>query len=143
MRAWVRAYLPLLTRIARGIQYGALAGAGVSLMTTPTETLETALGQVVYGWAAFLVLGGILCTLGTVTKIWAGEFTGLILLITANWIWGGALVGVGGNAAKYGVVFVAWGFGLLARELQILEKVRSAAGAEKQRRRGRRRQGER
>jgi hypothetical protein len=140
VRAWVRAYLPLLARIARGIQYIGLTVAGVGLLTTPTSLLQTTMGTVVYGWAAFLVLGGTLCTLGTLTKIWAGEFTGLTLLIFANWIWGGALIGVGGNAAKYGVVFIAWGFGLLAREFQIAEKVRGAAGAEKQRRQaGRRR----
>lgn len=139
MKAWIRSYLPLAIRIARGIQYIALTGAGISLMTTPTQMLQTTLGQVVYGWAAFLVLGGVLCTIGTATKIWAGEFTGLTLLITANWIWGGTLIGIGGNASKYGVVFAAWGFGLLAREFQILEKVRGAAGAEKQRRRARRR----
>src|SRR5688572_18686428 len=138
MRAWIRSYLPLLTRIALGIQYAALTGAGISLLTSPTQTLETTLGQVVYGWAAFLVLGGTLCTLGTVTKIWAGELTGLTLLITANWVWAGTLIGLGGNPAKYGVVFAAWGFGLLAREFQIFEKIRGAAGVERQRKRARR-----
>lgn len=136
MREWVRAYLPELTRLARGIQYAALTFAGLGLLATPTQLLQTTMGQFVYGWAAFLVLGGTLCTLGTATKIWAGEFTGLILLMTANWVWGGALINSGSNnSAKYGLVLVAWGFGLLARELQILEKIRKAAGVEKQRRR--------
>lgn len=139
MQSWVRAYLPLLTRIARGIQYLGLTAAGVGLLSTPTLLLKSTLGTVVYGWAAFLTLGGTLCLLGTVTKVWAGEFTGLTLLITANAVWGGALIGVGGNSAKYGTVLVAWAFGLVARELQIIEKVRGAAGAEKQRRRARRR----
>lgn len=142
MKAWIRSYLPLFIRIARGAQYVGLTLAGLGLLTTPTALLQTTMGKVVYGWAAFLVLGGTLCTIGTATKIWAGEFTGLTLLITANAIWGGALIGAGSNSAKYGLVLVAWAFGLVARELQIVEKVRGAAGAEKQRRRtGRRRHG--
>lgn len=137
MRVWVRAYLPVLIRTARGIQYMALAAAGLGLLTTPTALLKTTMGTVVYGWAAFLVLGGTLCTLGTATKIWAGEFTGLTLLITANCVWGGALIEAGGNSAKYGLVLIAWAFGLVAREFQILEKVWGAAGIQRQRRRSR------
>lgn len=140
MRAWVRAYLPLLERVFRGTQYAGLTLAGLGLLTTPTLLLQTSMGKVVYGWAAFLVLGGTLCTLGTVTKIWAGEFTGLTLLITANTVWGGALIGAGSNSAKYGTVLVAWACGLIAREVQIVVKVRGAAGVERQKKRaGRRR----
>jgi hypothetical protein len=139
MREVVRAYLPLLIRLLRGIQYVGLTSAGVLLLSKPTALLQTSMGQIVYGWAAFLVLGGSLCTVGTATKIWAGEFTGLTLLITANAVWGGALIGAGGNSAKYGMVLVAWSFGLAAREGQILEKVWGAAGVQKQRRRARRR----
>jgi hypothetical protein len=139
MREIVRAYLPLLARLFRGIQYVGLTLAGLGLLTTPTLLLKSSMGQVVYGWAAFLVLGGTLCSIGTATKIWAGEFTGLTLLITANAVWGGALIGAGGNSAKYGVVLIAWGFGLGAREFQILEKVWGAAGVRKEQRRARRR----
>lgn len=139
MRARFKANLPLLTRIFRGTQYLVLTFAGTWLLTTPTELLRSALGTVVYLWAIFLVVGGVLCTLGTLTKIWAGEFTGLVLLITGNWVWGTALLGAGHNSAKYGLVLLAWGCGLVAREFQILEKVRGAAGVEKQRKRARRR----
>lgn len=135
MRVWIRAYLPLLVRLLRGIQYAGLTGAGVWLLTTPTELLRTALGTVVYIWAACMVLGGTLCAIGTATKLWAGEFTGLVLLITANWIWGVALIGASHTSAKYGVVLVAWGFGLVARELEIFATARGAATAAKQRRR--------
>lgn len=142
MLARIKPYFPVITQVLRGIQYIALTVAGFGLLTTPTLLLKTTMGQIVYGWAAFLVLGGTLCSLGTATKIWAGEFTGLTLLITANCVWGSALIGAGGNSAKYGLVLVAWAFGLAAREFQILEKVWGAAGVEKQRRRaGRRRSG--
>lgn len=140
MRARFKAYLPTLTRIFRGTQYLILATAGTWMLTAPTALLQTAMGKVIYGWAAFLVLGGVLCSLGTLTKIWAGEFVGLVLLIFGNVIWGGTLISASPNSAKYGLVLIAWGFGLTAREFQIMEKARGAASAEKQRRKaGRRR----
>lgn len=127
MRAWVRAYLLVASRIARGTQYVGLTAAGAWLMTTPTALLHTAMGTVVYGWALFLVLGGTLCTLGTATKLWIGEFTGLVLLMTANLTWGLALIQAGQSSAKYGIVLVAWFCGLLARELEIFNTARTAA----------------
>lgn len=132
-------FLPRAARGALGIQYGLLAGAGGWLMSGPTTMLKTAMGQVVYGWAAFLLVGGILCMVGVVTRIWLGEFTGLVLLFFANCMWGGVLVWQDwhtpgpGTSAKYGMALFAWAFGFAYRWLEIRRKVRRAVEAEQDR----------
>jgi hypothetical protein len=135
VRVWIRRYLPIISRTARTIQYALLTYAGTWLITTPTALLQTSMGQVVFVWAAFLVVGGTLCTIGTATRLWVGEFTGLTLLITANFTWGVTLIGASTSSAKYGLVLVAWGFGLVAREAQVYDRASRAAGAGRARRR--------
>lgn len=124
---------PRISQVALGIQYAGLAGAGTWLLADPSQLLQLALGVVVYGWAAFLVLGGTLCLVGTLTKIWIGEYLGLILLFFANIIWGGALIyatsamGYPSSSAKYGTVLIAWAFGFIYRWGEIHRRVRDAA----------------
>jgi hypothetical protein len=122
--------MPRISRIALSVQYGLLAAAGTWLMTDPSQLLETTMGQIVYGWAAFLVVGGSLSLVSTLTKIWAGEFLGLILLVFANLMWGGALLNNGGNSQRYGLVLIAWAFGFVFRWGEIVGKVRKAVSAE-------------
>lgn len=119
----------LLIRIVLAIQYAGLAIAGTAMLMAPSALLQTAMGTIIYIWAAFLVLGGTLCLIGTITRLWIGEFTGLTLLMTANLVWGVALIRAGDNSAKYGIVLLAWMFGLLAREFMIFEKASKAAHA--------------
>lgn len=125
--------MPRVSRIALGVQYACLAAAGAWLMSEPSLLLKETMGKVVYGWAAFLVLGGTLCFIATLTKIWIGEFGGLILLMFANVMWGTALLGHGGTSPKYGLVLIAWAFGFLFRWGEIRQKVRRAVRAEKDR----------
>jgi hypothetical protein len=125
--------IPRISRVALGIQYAMLAASGAWLMSGPSLLLRETMGKVVYGWAAFLVIGGTLCLVGTLTKIWFGEFTGLILLMFANVMWGAALLGNGGTSPKYGLTLIAWAFGFLFRWGEIRQKVRKAVRAEKDR----------
>lgn len=124
----------LLVRIALGLQYTGLATAGTLMLLEPSTLLRNTMGTVIYMWAAFLVAGGTLCLLGTVTRLWIGEFSGIVLLITANLIWGIALMRAGDTSARYGVVLLAWIFGFLAREFVIFDKVRKGARAGRDRR---------
>jgi len=123
-----------LVRVVLGLQYAGLAIAGTSMLMSPSVLLESTMGTIIYTWAAFLVLGGTLCLLGTLTRMWIGEFTGLTLLMTANLVWGVALIRAGDTSAKYGIVLLAWVFGLMYREIVIFDKARKAAHAGRDRR---------
>jgi hypothetical protein len=137
---------PKLSHAALGIGYSGLTGAGIWFIAEPSQLLQTGMGTTVYVWAVFLVLGGVLCLAGTLTKLWIGEFTGLILLFFGNLAWASVLVGAsatpsGNNtSAKYGIVLVSLAMCAFAyRWGQIREKVRNnAAGARSRKRRGRR-----
>lgn len=124
----------LLVRVVLAIQYAGLAIAGTSMLMAPSVLLRSTMGTVIYAWAAFLVAGGTLCLIGTITRLWIGEFTGLTLLMTANLVWAVALIRAGENSAKYGIVLLAWVFGLMYREIVIFDKARKAAHAGRDRR---------
>lgn len=127
--------VPTAARAALGVQYAGLAGAGVWFITEPAGLLESAMGQVIYTWAGFMAFGGVLCFLGVLTKIWFGEFAGLVLLATGNLIWGGVLLGTGNpTSSRYGVVLIAWIGGFAYRWWVIKEKAKRGAHAAKERR---------
>lgn len=135
---------PKLSQSALGLGYAGLTGAGVWFITEPSQLLQTGMGTTVYIWAVFLVFGGVLCLVGTMTKLWIGEFTGLILLFFGNLAWASVLAGASvtsGNttSAKYGIVLVSLAMCAFAyRWGQIREKVRTAAGGGKTKRTRRR-----
>lgn len=132
---------PPVARWLLGIGYAGLAIAGVAFLAEPSQLLHKEMGTVVYGWAAFLVVGGILCLAGTLTRLWIGEFTGLILLFFGNFAWGVVLVGsstsTNSNPAKYGVVLVSLALCAFAyRWGEIWEKVGRVARRNKAKRKG-------
>lgn len=132
---------PPVARWLLGLGYAGLAAAGAWFLTEPSQLLHSQMGTVVYGWAAFLVLGGILCLAGTLTRLWIGEFTGLILLFFGNFAWGVVLIGAAtdanSNPAKYGVVLISLAMCAFAyRWGEIWEKVGRAAKRGKTKRRG-------
>ena len=126
----------LLVRGVLATQYAGLTTAGTLMLLSPSVLLQSTMGAIIYTWAAFLVLGGTLCLVGTLTRLWIGEFTGLTLLMTANLVWSVALIRAGDTSAKYGIVLLAWMFGLLYREIVIFDKARKAAHAGRDRRDG-------
>lgn len=138
--------VPRASKAALGVMYSGLALAGVWFLVEPSQLLHTGMGTVVYGWAMFLVAGSTLCLAGIVTRLWIGEFTGLVLLLFGNLAWAAVLIGAATTpgasttSAKYGLVLIALSSGAFAyRWGEIRDKVRDAAAVErhKRRRRGR------
>ena len=137
--------IPRGSRIALGTSYAGLTTAGVWFASAPSALLQSTMGALVYGWAIFLLVGGTLCLVGILTRLWIGEFTGLVLLFFGNAAWACALVGVAfspgasSTSAKYGLVLLSLSFAAFAvRWFQIREKVSTAAEGERHKRRRRR-----
>lgn len=67
-----------------GVAYLSFTTAGVFSFMNPSNLLVNAgLAQYArYVWAGFLLFGGLLCLVTTVTDLWLGEYLGLILLTT-------------------------------------------------------------
>lgn len=134
---------PRFSRVVLGAGYALLTGAGTWFLAEPSALLQTQMGQVVYGWSLFLVIGGMLCLVGTVTKLWIGEFTGLILLFFGNLAWSAVLIAAAtapnaSNAsAKYGVVLIALSMCAFAyRWGEIGRKIKEAAVVQRKQKRG-------
>jgi hypothetical protein len=133
--------------VALGSSYAGLTVTGLWFITEPSSLLATAMGTTIYVWSLFLIIGGVLCLVGTVTKLWIGEFTGLTLLFFGNAAWACVLMGLSfapqatNTSAKYGLALLSLSLSAFAyRWGEIREKVREAAsdGKAKRRRRGRR-----
>jgi hypothetical protein len=137
---------PPLSRMALAASYTGLTLTGLWFITEPSSLLATAMGTTVYVWSLFLIVGGVLCLVGTVTRLWIGEFTGLTLLFFGNAAWACVLIGLGfspqasSTSAKYGLALLSLSLSAFAyRWGEIREKVRGAAAVGKEkRRRGRR-----
>lgn len=135
---------PRLSRAVLGIGYAGLITSGLWFVAEPSQLLHSQMGTVIYGWAAFLVIGGTLCLLGTLTKLWIGEFTGLVLLFFGNLAWAVVLIGASAGpardntSAKYGVVLISLALCAFAyRWGEIRRKVKDAAEPHRRVRKGR------
>jgi hypothetical protein len=60
-----------------------MATGGALAFAIPVSSIQDATGWLVYLWAAFLLIGGVACALGSVTGRWFGELTGLPLISSA------------------------------------------------------------
>jgi hypothetical protein len=134
---------PRISRVSLGIGYALLTGAGTWFLIEPSQLLHSQMGTVVYGWAVFLVLGGMLCLVGILTKVWIGEFTGLVLLFFGNLAWATVLIGAAqaprasNTSAKYGLVLIAFALCAFAyRWGEIRTKIKQAADVQKNQKRG-------
>jgi hypothetical protein len=63
--------------------YAMMAAAGGVAFAIPVSSIQAAAGWLVYLWATFLLLGGILCGAGALTDRWIGELAGLPLMSSA------------------------------------------------------------
>jgi hypothetical protein len=70
-------------RVVRVVSYVMMAMAGALSFAIPVSSIEATTGWLVYLWAAFLLLGGILSGWGAVTDRWIGELLGLPLISSA------------------------------------------------------------
>lgn len=104
-------------RVARLVGYCLFALAGVSAIVWPAPSVARATGWLVYLWAAWLAVGGLLSAAGAATDRWIGEYTGLPLLFAAFGVYG--LVVVAGArswaSSAAALVLVAIGLVLAAR----------------------------
>ncbi len=70
-------------RVVRVAGYVMMAAAGAVAFAIPVRSIESSTGWLVYLWAAFLLVGGLLCGYGAVTDRWIGELLGLPLISSA------------------------------------------------------------
>jgi len=76
-------HLPPGRRSVRFLSYTMMAAAGGVAFAIPVSSIEASTGWLVYLWAAFLLLGGILSGWGSITDRWIGELMGLPLISSA------------------------------------------------------------
>jgi hypothetical protein len=103
--------------------------AGALALVFPPQSIESALISVlVYAWAGFLFLGGLISFIGVVRDSIAGENIGIPLLSSANAIFGTALFSYGVSSAATAIGCVFWGiaFGLLPRWFEVRYHLRVA-----------------
>lgn len=115
----------VFVRITRTLMYFCFIIAGVYSYFIPAPALNQTIPQGYIFWVGFLVVGGMLTTIGYLVKLRPLEYMGLPLLITVFLIYGIALwitSGGPGTAARAAVafIFLAFGFGLTARLLDVL-----------------------
>jgi hypothetical protein len=60
-----------------------MAAAGGVAFAIPVSSIQSTTGWLVYLWAGFLLVGGLLCGFGAVTDRWIGELAGLPLISSA------------------------------------------------------------
>lgn len=86
-------------RWARVFAYVAFAAAGAAEVVWPAPSVKAATaptaGIVIYVWAAFLLLGGIMSAAGAVLDLWIGEYCGLPLLASVFAVYGLAIAATG------------------------------------------------
>lgn len=115
-----------------------MAAAGVGAAIVPDPRVADATGPLVYLWAGFLIAGGILAGVGSLTDRWLGEALGCPLLSTSLAAYAVILFATGRAAAVIGSLFLA-GMAFLmwarARDIELLRReatravrVRSAEG---------------
>lgn len=114
-------------RVVRVAGYSMMAAAGGVAFAIPVSSIQATTGWLVYLWATFLLVGGILSGLGAVTDRWIGELAGLPLISSAFAVYFVVLVlarTVSGAAA--GLAFGAVALFLGAR-WQDVSKIRQEA----------------
>lgn len=70
-------------RVVRVTGYAMMAAAGGVAFAIPVSSIQATTGWLVYLWATFLLVGGLLCAGGAITDRWIGELAGLPLISSA------------------------------------------------------------
>lgn len=114
--------------------YVALGAAGVASLTYANAPLvQGAVGRVGFlTWAIFLTGGGFACAIGKITGLWILELTGLPLLWSALFLYGGAFLVINGGSAgriALGMLLLAFGCHLFARWKDVLNMVAATKAA--------------
>ncbi|MFY1669486.1 hypothetical protein ACN27G_05960 [Plantactinospora sp. WMMB334] len=88
-------------RWSRVTGYTLMCAAGIAAVAWPTPSVRAATGALVYLWAGFLGVGGLLAACGAVSDRWLGEYAGLPLIWAAFGVYA---VVLGATARPAGVV---------------------------------------
>ncbi|MEW2474599.1 hypothetical protein AB0875_12490 [Micromonospora gifhornensis] len=99
-------------RWSRVAGYTMMAAAGIGAAAYPTPSVQEATGPLVYLWAAFLAVGGLLAAFGATTDRWIGELLGLPLLSAAFSVYAVVLASASAPASVVAAL-VLGGFALL------------------------------
>lgn len=119
-------------RVARVLAYSLWVIAGILLTASPSEIIAgNTSGYIVYVWAIFMMVGGIFSFIGAATDRWIGEYTGLPLVISTLWLYGGILT-VASFTGEFsyvrlaiGLLFVSFGLKALGRWQDIRDLVKA------------------
>lgn len=89
-------------------------GGGLVAFLIPVTSIRATTSWLVYLWALFLLVGGLLSAYGAVTDRWIGELVGLPLISSAFGVWFVVLAlaftvnGAAGSLAFGGVALHLW-----------------------------------
>lgn len=82
------ATIPSARRLLRAMMYAFFAASGLSGLFVPAPTLTDLLGVITYVWSGFMLLGGLLGAVGSISDRWIGELTAIPLLTSALFVYG-------------------------------------------------------
>lgn len=119
-------------RAAYAGMYLLLLVAGVFFLFYPSQVILNSLQTgLVLLWSIFMITGGASSLFGVLRNRWHGEVIGLPLLSASNSIFAIALFAYAHTAPPYGfgLIFMAFSFGLLARWRELRKLVKLAEGA--------------
>lgn len=117
-------------RTARIAGYVMMACGGGVAFAIPAGSIQASAGALVYLWATFLLLGGVMCAAGALTDRWLGELVGLPLISSAFGVYCVVLGLRGGaNGTAAALAFGAIALILMARHQDITVVRREAARA--------------
>lgn len=111
-----------IARVSWATAYLFFLLSGIVAFIVPIQIADRALLEsFVYGWAAFLTIGGGLCLGGKLRNNWAGELIGLPPLSAANYIFGALLFfeGTSSAAIAIGGMFVGVATAFVGRWVEL------------------------
>lgn len=128
VRRWYET--PRARRIIRAAVYASVTILGVGAWANSPEALEAALGPLlVDAWALYVVAGAGQAFAGALTDKWMGEYVGLVLVLTALFVWALALFAYSDDhpwKLAEGLAVSALGLALLDRWLDVRAVARVA-----------------
>jgi hypothetical protein len=104
----VDAASPTVRRLVTGlylVMYLGYAGVGVFQFITPSPSVRSEAGPLVYVWAVMLLVGGVMAAVGALRGWWLPELSAQPLLAFPVVLWAFA-IGVAGDPPNWSFVFL-------------------------------------
>jgi hypothetical protein len=130
-----------IRRIERIFEYSGLVVAGIFFTASPSPAISdmvTKPGQVSFSVA--MIVGALICLWGSVTDRWLGEYSGIFLLSSSLFFYGGVVFKTyADNSDKVsttilglGLIFTSFGLALIARWNDVRRIKRQASQSNEQ-----------